>query len=134
MPYPLLNESFQWGFVLFGAQKCLIFPWENGLSFAIWSMVSDHSWSKFIVKSHLLLRMKNSFLNILPRECTDQSKHALSIQETTLQMHITRRSKPKSDWLYSVQPKMEKLYTVSKNKTESRLWLRSWTPYCQIQT
>ena len=29
---------------------------------------------------------------------------------------------------------MEKLYTVSKNKTGSWLWLRSWTPYCQIQT
>ena len=36
--------------------------------------------------------------------------------------------------LYSLQPKMEKLYTVSKNKTGSWLWLRSWTPYCQIQT
>ena len=35
---------------------------------------------------------------------------------------------------YSLQPKMEKLYTVSKNKTGSGLWLRSWTPYCQIQT
>ena len=40
----------------------------------------------------------------------------------------------KSDWLYSLQPKMEKFYTVSKNKTGSWLWLRSWTPYCQIQT
>ena len=40
----------------------------------------------------------------------------------------------KWDWLYSLQPKMEKLYTVSKNKTRSWLWLRSWTPYCQIQT
>ena len=29
---------------------------------------------------------------------------------------------------------MEKLYTVSKNKTRTWLWLRSWTPYCQIQT
>ena len=29
---------------------------------------------------------------------------------------------------------MENLYTVSKNKTGSWLWLRSWTPYCQIQT
>ena len=27
---------------------------------------------------------------------------------------------------------MEKLYTVSKNNTGSWLWLRSWTPYCQI--
>ena len=37
-------------------------------------------------------------------------------------------------WLYSLQPKMEKLSTVSKNKTGSWLWLSSWTPYCQIQT
>ena len=29
---------------------------------------------------------------------------------------------------------MEKLYTVSKNKTSSGLWLRSWTAYCHIQT
>ena len=29
---------------------------------------------------------------------------------------------------------MEKLYTVSKYKTRSWLWLRSWTPYGQIQT
>ena len=33
-----------------------------------------------------------------------------------------------------LQPNMEKLYIVSKNKTRSWLWLRSWTPYCQIQT
>ena len=45
--------------------------------------------------------------------------------EKTLHMDITRRSTLKSDCLYSLQPKMEKLYTVSKNKTRSRLWLRS---------
>ena len=72
---------------------------------------------------------------VLPRKHTDHSKHPLpSTQETTLHMDITRWSIPKSDWLYSLQPKMEKLYTVSKNKTGSWLWLRSWTPYCQIQT
>ena len=49
-------------------------------------------------------------------------------------MDITRWSIPKSDWLYSLQPKMEKLYTVNKNETRSWLWLRSWTPYCQTQT
>ena len=31
-------------------------------------------------------------------------------------------------------PKTEKLYTVSRNKTGSQLRLRSWIPYCQIQT
>ena len=72
---------------------------------------------------------------VLPRECTGHSKHPLpTIQEKTLHMNITRWSTPKSDWLLSLQPKMEKLGTVSKNKTWSWLWLRSWTPYCQIQT
>ena len=72
---------------------------------------------------------------VLPRECTGQSKHPLpTTQEKTLHMDITRWSTPKWDWLYSLQPKMEKLYTVSKNKTGSWLWLRSWTPYYQIQT
>ena len=65
---------------------------------------------------------------VLPRECTGHSKHRLpTTQEKTLQMDITRWSIPKSDWLYSLQSKMEKLSTVSKNKTGSWLWLRSWT-------
>ena len=29
---------------------------------------------------------------------------------------------------------MEKLYTLSKKNTGSWLQLRSWTPYCKIQT
>ena len=72
---------------------------------------------------------------VLPREHTGHSKHPLpTTQEKTLHMDITRWSTPKSDGLYSLQPKMEKLYIVSKNKTRSWLWLRSWTPYCQIET
>ena len=31
-------------------------------------------------------------------------------------MDITRWSTPKSDWLYSLQPKIEKLYTVNKTR------------------
>ena len=63
------------------------------------------------------------------------SKHPLpTTEEKTLYMDITRWSTPKSDWLYSLQPKMEKLYTVSENKIGSWLWLRPWTPCCQIQT
>ena len=45
----------------------------------------------------------------------------LTTQEKTLHMDITRWSTPKSDWLCSLQPKIEKLYTVNKNKTRS--WL-----------
>ena len=62
-------------------------------------------------------------------------KHPLpTTQEKSLHMDITSWSILKSDWLYSLQPKMEKLYTVSKNKAGSWIWLRSWTPSCQIQT
>ena len=53
--------------------------------------------------------------NVLPREHTGHSKHPLpTTQEKTLPMDITRWSTPKSDWLYSLQPKMERLYTVRK--------------------
>ena len=64
-----------------------------------------------------------------------KSKHPLpTTQETVLHMDITRWSIPKSDWLYSLQPEIEKLCIVSKNKTRSWLWFRSRTPYCQIET
>ena len=70
---------------------------------------------------------------VLPRKCPGHSKHPLPTTQETVHMDITRWSTPKSDWLYSLQPKMEKFYPVNKNKTRSWLWLRSWTPYCQLQ-
>ena len=71
---------------------------------------------------------------LLPRECTGHSKHLLpTTQEKTLHIDITRWSILKSDWLYSLWPKRENLYPVSKNKTGSWLWLRSWTPYAKFR-
>ena len=53
----------------------------------------------------------------LPRECTGHSTQPLpTTQEKTLHMDITRWSTPKSHWLYSLQPKTEKLYTVKKTR------------------
>ena len=53
-------------------------------------------------------------------EHTGHCKHPLpTTQEKTLHMDIIRWSRPKSDWLYSLRPKMEKLYTVNQNKTGS---------------
>ena len=72
---------------------------------------------------------------VLPREHTGYSKHPLpTTEETALHMDITRWPLLKSYWLNSFQPKIEKFYTVSKNRTRSWLWLRSWILYCQIQT
>ena len=63
-------------------------------------------------------RMKQSKANrVLPKEHSGHRKCPLpTTQEKTLHMDITRWSTPKSDWLYSLQPKMEKLYTIKKTR------------------
>ena len=82
-----------------------------------------------LMEKHLIQALNKS------HDYENFNKHPLpTTQEKSLHMDITTWSTPKSDWLYSLQPKMEKLYTVSKNKTGSWLRLRPWTPYCQIQT
>ena len=65
------------------------------------------------------LRVQNEAGQRLTELCQE---NALVIENTLVQLHkrgldIPRWSIPKSDWLYSLQGKMEKLYTVGKNKT-----------------
>ena len=50
---------------------------------------------------------------VLPGERIGHGKQPLPRTQKALHMDITRWSTLKSDWLYSLQPKMEKLYTVS---------------------
>ena len=110
----------EWGAIAFSvhyrAQEC-----KSRKSRTTWSNRQIWPWS---------MKWSRAKANrILPREHTGHSKHPLSTtQEKTLYRDITRWSTPKSDWLHSLQPKMEKLYTVSKNKTGSWLWLRSLLP------
>ena len=86
------------------------------------SRKSRNTWSNMQIWSWSTEWGRAKANNGLPRERTGHSKHRLpTTQEKTLYMDITRWSTPKSDWLYSLQAKMEKLYTVSKNKTRS--WL-----------
>ena len=125
--------------------SCLENPRDRGAWWAaIYGVTQSWTWLKRLSSSSSSNRqiwpwskkwIRAKANRVLPGECTGHSKHPLlTTQEETLHMDITRWSTRKSDWLYSLQPKMEKLYTVSKNKTRSWLWLRSWTPYCQIQT
>ena len=67
-------------------------------------------------------------------------ENALVIANTLCQQHKRRlytwtspdaQHRNQTDYILC---SMEKLYTVSKNKSRSWLWLRSRTPYCQIQT
>ena len=97
------------------------------------SMKSRNTW----VTGKFGLRVQNEAGQRLIEFCQENAPviaNTLFQQHKTLQMDITRWLIPKSDWLYTLQPKMEKLYTVSKNKPGSWLWLRSWTPYCKIKT
>ena len=98
------------------------------------SRKSRNTWSKRQIWPWSTEWSRAKAMTVLPRERTGHSKHPLlTTQEKTLHMDITRWSISKPDWLYSLQPKMEKLYTVSKNKTRNWLWLRSETAYCQIR-
>ena len=73
---------------------------------------------------------------VFPREHTGHSKyHLLITHEKTLHMDITRLSIQKSDWLYPLQPKMEKLYLYNQPKQDQELTVAQIVaPYCQIQT
>ena len=98
------------------------------------SRKSRNTWSNRQIWPWSTKQSRAKANRVLPRECTGYSKHPLpTTQEKTLHVAITRWWIPKSDWLYSLQPKMEKLYTVSKDKTRNWLWLRSWTPNCPVQ-
>ena len=77
------------------------------------------------------------------------SQHQSLFQESTLRMRwpkywsfsfsiIPSKEHPglisfRMDWL-DLLAVQGTLRTLSKNKTRSWLWLRSWAPYCQIQT
>ena len=99
------------------------------------SRKSRNTWSNMQIWSWATEWSRAKANRVFPREHTGHSKYPLpTTQEKILHVDMTRWSIMKSDWLYSLQSKVEKLYTVSKNKTGSRLWLRLWTPYCQIQT
>ena len=89
----------------------------RGLEFK--SRKSRHTWSNRQIWPWSTEWSRAKANRVLPRERTSHSKHPLpTTQEKSLHMDITRWSTPKSDWLYSLQPRMEKLYTVSKNKDQ----------------
>ena len=78
-------------------------------------------------------RAKNN--RSLSREQAGHSKHPFpTIQEIILRVDIIIRSIPRSDGLCSLQPKIAKLYTVSKYNTWSWLLLKSGDTHCKIQT
>ena len=77
---------------------------------------SRDTWSKRQVWPWSIKWSRAKGNRVLSREHTDLNKHPLwTTQAKILHMGITRCSTPKSDRLYLLQPKTEKLYTGSKN-------------------
>ena len=68
---------------------------------------------------------------VLPREHTGHSKHPLPNTREDFTHGHHQMVNTKIRLIIFFKSNMEKLYTVSKNKTSSWLCLRSWTPYCQ---
>ena len=58
---------------------------------------------------------------VLPREHNGHSQHPLPTQEKALHMDITRWSIPKSDWLYSLQPKQKPYPVVDVTGDRSKI-------------
>ena len=132
VPYSVPGWMFQALLRVWASQRVIPFHYR-GLECK--SRKSRNNWSNGQIWPRITEWSRTKANKVLPRECPHHSKHPLlTTQEKTLNMDITRWSILKSDRLYCLQPKMEKLHTVSKNKTRSWLWLRSWTLYCKIQT
>ena len=67
-------------------------------------------------------------------------ENARVIANTLFQQHkrrlytwISSDGQCQNEMDYTLQPKMEKLSTVRKNKSRSWLWLRSWTPIAKFR-
>ena len=137
--YPWRRRSWSWS-VLWRPRRPLGTITKKRCSIHYWgleckSRKSRDIWSERQVWPWSTKWSRTKINRVLSKQHTGHSKHPLlTPQETTLYMDITRWSIPKSYWLYSLQPKMEKLYIVGKNNTWSWLWLRSWASYCQIHT
>ena len=138
------TEEIHWSLVAYWAPRSLGRWSFSVISFCLFILLMGSQGKKTEVICHSLLQwttfcQKSPLwpicLEVLPREGTGHSKHPFpKTQETTLHMDITRLSILNKYWSYPLQPKMETLYTVTKNKTVSWLRFRSWTFYCQIQT
>ena len=96
------------------------------------SRESGNTWSNMQICPWSTEWSRTNANRVWPKGHTGHSKF-FQQHMRRLHMDITGWWTLKSDWLYSLQPKMEKFYTVRKNKTRSWLWLRSWTPYAKFR-
>ena len=114
-------------YIFIGWSICQVFG-----SFFKWGCLFSYCWIlRHLCIFWIIVLYQMCLLQIFSPGCSQEN--ALVIANTLFQQHkrrlymdITTRSTPKSDWWYSLQPKMEKLYTVNTNKTRSWPWLRSW--------
>ena len=99
------------------------------------SRKSRDTWSNRHIWPWSTKRSRAKDNRVLPREHTDYSKQPFQSNtrdNSTHGHHQMVNTEIRLIIFFSAKDK--KLHTVSKNKTGSWLWFRSWTPYCKIQT
>ena len=98
------------------------------------SRKSKNTWSNRQIWLWSTERSMTKANRVLPKEHTDHSKHPLpTIQENSTHEHH-HIVNTEIRLITFFEAKDGEALTVGKNKTKSWLWLRSWTPYYQIQT
>ena len=105
-----------------------VIVWNTIWKFLFWKLLnihkSDCSWST--------KRSRAKANRVFSREHPGHRKHLFQQHKRHLYTWTTPNGHYWNHiYLYSLQLKMEKLYTVSSNMTWSWLWLRSWAPYCK---
>ena len=89
-----------------------------------WSNRQDWPWSAKWNRKRLTEFCQENAL-VIANTCFQNTRNYSTLVYHQMVTEFQWISPLKSDWLYSLQPMMEKLYTVSKNKTRSWLWLNS---------
>ena len=85
------------------------------------SRKSRNTWSNRQIWPWSTEKSRAKANRVLPRELNGHSKHSLpTTQEKTPHMDVTRWSILKSDGLHFLQPKVGKLYIVSKKKKKKK--------------
>ena len=91
---------------------CIVFSCVVGRGYLLWSV---HSLCKTLLVFALLQRLTELCEETALVIVNTSSNNT---RDNSIHMDITRWSILKSDWLYSLQLKMEKLYTVSKKQDQ----------------
>ena len=138
MPQPLTPKKLKWSAVLWRSttpSRTITHTRKKDVLFIVegWNAKLESQDIPGIIGSLALNRkwFRAKANRVLSKDHAGKSKHLFSTTRGDSTHGHYPMVNTKSDWLCSLKSKVEKFYTVNKNKTWSWLWLRSWAPFLQ---